>query len=387
MTLKIDGWPWKTIGHLFYAASSYVHHFIAINIFKLELQSGNAQFGSISVIFVLCDLQVWWMTLKNNREPLLYYFKLCLSFQSHLWIQTWVTVRKRSIRVKISDFLSHVTLKIDGWPWKTIGHLFYAASSYVHHFIAINIFKLELQSGNAQFGSISVIFVLCDLQVWWMTLKNNREPLLYYFKLCLSFQSHLWIQTWVTVRKRSIRVKISDFLSHVTLKIDGWPWKTIGHLFYAASSYVHHFIAINIFKLELQSGNAQFGSISVIFVLCDLQVWWMTLKNNREPLLYYFKLCLSFQSHLWIQTWVTVRKRSIRVKISDFLSHVTLKIDGWPWKTIGHLFYAASSYVHHFIAINIFTLELQSGNAQFGSNQWFFCPVWPWDLMNDLEKQ
>ena len=49
--LKFDGWPWKTIGHLSFAASSFVQHFIAIGEFKLELQSGNAQFGSNSTIF------------------------------------------------------------------------------------------------------------------------------------------------------------------------------------------------------------------------------------------------------------------------------------------------------------------------------------------------
>ena len=64
-------------------------------------------------------------------------------------------------------------------------------------------------------------------------------------------------------------------------------------------------------------------------------LWWMTLKNNRAYLLNYIKLCASFQIHRWIQTGVTVRKRSIQVKINDFLSHVTLKFDG----TIGHLQY------------------------------------------------
>ena len=64
-------------------------------------------------------------------------------------------------------------------------------------FVAIGEFKLELQSGNAQFGSKSMIF-----------------------------------------------------LGRVTLKFDGWPWKTIGHLFYATSSVVHHFVAIGEFKLE-----------------------------------------------------------------------------------------------------------------------------------------
>ena len=58
------------------------------------------------------------------------------------------------------------------------------------------------------------------------------------------------------VWKRPIWVKIGDVLSHVNLKFDGWPWKTIGHLSFAVSSFVQHFIAISEFKLELQSGNA-----------------------------------------------------------------------------------------------------------------------------------
>ena len=123
------------------------------------------------------------------------------------------------------------------------------------------------------------------------------------------------------------------------------------------------------------------------FVPCDLEIWWMTLENNRTPLLYYIKLCASFQSHGWIQTGVTVRKRSIRVKIGNFLSCVTLKFDGWPWKTIGHLFYVASSFVHHFLDISEFKLELQSGNAQFGSKSTIFLPMWPWKLTYGLEKQ
>ena len=200
--------------------------------FKLELQSGNTQFGSKSAIFVPCDLEIWWMTLKKSRAPLLYYIKFCASFQSHGWIQTGVTVRKRSIRVKIGNFLSRVTLKFDGWPWKTIGHLFYVVSSFVHHFIPIGEFKLELQFGNAQFGSKSIgFFVPCDLQIWQMTLENNRAHLLGYFKLCASFRSHWWNQTGVTVRKRLIWVKINGFFSRVTFKFDRWPWKTTGHLF------------------------------------------------------------------------------------------------------------------------------------------------------------
>ena len=123
------------------------------------------------------------------------------------------------------------------------------------------------------------------------------------------------------------------------------------------------------------------------FSPCDLEIWWMTPKNNRAPLLCYFKLFASFRSHWWIQTGVTVRKCLIWVKIYAFFSRVTLKFDGWPSKTIGHLFYATSSFVQHFVAIGEFKLELQSGNAQSGSNATLFRAVWPWNLTDDLEKQ
>ena len=113
----------------------------------------------------------------------------------------------------------------------------------------------------------------------------------------------------------------------------------------------------------------------------------MTLKNNKAPLLHYIKLCASLQIHWWIQTGVTARKCSIRIKIGDFLSRVTLKFDGWPWKIIGHLFYTTLSFVQHFKAIGIFKLELQSRNAQFGSKLAIFCPGWPWKSMYDLQNQ
>ena len=90
-----------------------------------------------------------------------------------------------------------------------------------------------------------------------MTLKNNRAPLLFYFKLCASIRNHWCIETWVSPETRN------------------------------------------------------FGQIRRFLEPCDLEIWRMTLKNNRAPLLWYFKLCASFRSHWWIQTGVTVRKRSI----------------------------------------------------------------------------
>ena len=126
------------------------------------------------------------------------------------------------------QFFSPCDLKFDGWPKKNMECFLY-------------YFKL-CES-------------LCDLDIWQMTLKNKRAPLLYYIKLWVSFQSHGWIQTGVKVRKRSIQVNIGDFLSRVTLKFDRWTWKTIGHLCYAISSFVHHFLAIGELKLQLQLQN------------------------------------------------------------------------------------------------------------------------------------
>ena len=211
---------------------------------------------------------------SQNKRPLFYAVKLWASFQIHQWIQTRVIVWKCPIWFNIDNLLAACYFKI------------------CHHFVAIGAFKLELQSWNAQFWSKSKIFLEawpwnltddleqgksegfdscglpsnltqigfklsifrpCDLQIWWMTPKNNKACLLYYIKLCVSYQIHKWIQTGVTVRKS--------------------PMKT-----------------------------PNLGQIRRFLEPCDLQIWQMTLKNNRAPLVLYFKVCASFCSHWLIQT-------------------------------------------------------------------------------------
>ena len=79
------------------------------------------------------------------------------------------------------------------------------------------------------------------------------------------------------------------FFYRVIWKFEVWPRKIIGHLFYATSSFVNHFTSIGEFKLELQSGNSQFGS-KKMFCPVWPPIWQMTLKNNRIPLSCYLKL-------------------------------------------------------------------------------------------------
>ena len=164
------------------------------------------------------------------------------------------------------------------------------------------ISNLSYSPETPNLGQIRRFLEPCDLEIWRMTLnKANLRDLIAATGLVISN----WIQ-------------IVNFSARVTVKFDGWPCKTIGHLFYATSSFVHHFLPIGEFKRELQSGNANLGQIWRFLEPCDLEIWRMTLQNNRAPLLCYFKLCASFRSHWWIQTWVTVRKRPIWVKFDEF---------------------------------------------------------------------
>ena len=224
--------------------------------------------GQIRRLFEPCDLEICWLTLKNNRALLLNITKLCASFHHHMWIQTGVTVRKR-----LSWVLTSVTLTFDLWS---------------RPFAWTSLLSLVMTPEN---------FMMIR---WWEHSQQGKSE---GFVSC----------DWPIVRKRPIWVKIGDALYRVTLKFDGWPWKTIGHLSFAVSSFVQHFIAIGEFKLELQSGTPNSGQIPRFLEPCDLEIWPMTLKNNRAPLLFYFKLCASFHNHWCIETWVTVRKRPIWV--------------------------------------------------------------------------
>ena len=134
--LKFDGRPRITIGHILHAPRSYVCHFIATNELKLEMPSWNVEIRTKSLIFR--SVWPWNLTddLEKNRAPLLYHFKFYASFRSHSWIQAGVTF-----------------WKCHNWAW---------------------FYRLETRNSvkNGQ------IIVPNDLEIWRMTLENNRAPLL-----------------------------------------------------------------------------------------------------------------------------------------------------------------------------------------------------------------
>ena len=77
-------------------------------------------------------------------------------------------------------------------------------------------------------------------------------------------------------------VKIDDFFSRVTLKFDGSDLeKQEGHLFYATSSCVHHFVAIGEFKLESGPEKPNMCQNRQLFYPCDIEIWRMIWKNKK----------------------------------------------------------------------------------------------------------
>ena len=183
------------------------------------------------------------MTFKNNREPLLCYFKLCPSFCSHWWIQTGV--------------------KSPETP---------------------------------NLGQIWRFLVPCDLEIWQMTLKNNRAPLLNIIKLYASFHHHMWIQTRVTVRKR-----LSWVLTSVTLTFDLWTrpfaWTSLLSLVITPEN----FMMIRWWEYG-EKGVTDGQTDGRTDGLNQSYSCLVAAKNNRAPLLCYFKLCAAFRTHSRLDT-------------------------------------------------------------------------------------
>ena len=314
--------------------SSFVHHFKAICNCSYCLETLNS--GQDWRFF----FAVWPWNLTDDIEkqygtsPIL--CQVYASFQNHWWIQTGVTVQKLSIRVKIGDVFCRVTLKFDGWPWKTIEH----------------------------------IYKLCQV-------------------LCI-IKTHWWIQTGVQYSPETLNLGQNwrcFFLSRVTFKFDGWPWKTIWHLFYTMSSSMHDLKTIGEFKLELQSRNSQFGSKLIFFIPCDLEIWQMTLKNKMAPLHTMSRFMHNFKTIGEFKLELQSRNSQFGSKLIFF---IPCDLEIWRMTSKNNM-----APLLYFVKLNAsfqtiggFKLELQSRNSQFGSKlAIFFWPrveIWRMTLKNNI---
>ena len=179
-------------------------------------------------------------------------------------------------------------------------------------------------------GQIQRFLEPCDLEIWRMTLKTNRAPLLCCFQLCAWFHCHMWIQTGVRVRKR-----LSWTLTSVTLTFDLWPWP------FAWTSLLTRVITPEIFMMIRWWEHGEKGVTErrtdgrTENTIC--RAAWSQLKKNKANL-----RDLIAVTGLVISNWF---------QIANFSASVTLKFDGWSQKSKGHFFYTTSSFVYHFKSI------------------------------------
>ena len=71
------------------------------------------------------------------------------------------------------------------------------------------------------------------------------------------------------------------------------------------------------------------GQNSQYFGPCDLEIWQMTLKNNRTPLLHHFKLCASFIAICELK--LELRHANAQIGAKFVLTSVALAFDLWSW--------------------------------------------------------
>ena len=177
------------------------------------------------------------MTLKNNRATLLSNIKLYASFHHHMWIQTWVTVRKRLSRVVTS-----VTLTFDLWPWPFAWTLLWSLVITPENFMMIRWWEHSQKGVTDRQTDRWTSFSMNKPTTW---CKSGRVSLVSSSCLYKTQPERALAQVCHTRIDALSPDEFQFRRTENTICRAAWSQlKTIGHLSYAASSFVHHFIAI-----------------------------------------------------------------------------------------------------------------------------------------------
>ena len=143
--------------------------------------------------------------------------------------------------------------------------------------------------------------------------------LYYLLRKCHCRGKTIAISCGFTTQKKLIMWKAFQCYEAITSTIFyKWMWTICSRHMISFQSLTRQIWGIWKLRPAYSPETPNLGKNRWCFVPCDLEIWWMTLENNRAPLLCCFKLCATFHSHRWIQTGVAVRKRPIWVKFDDF---------------------------------------------------------------------
>ena len=163
-----------------------------------------------------------------------------------------------------------------------IGHLFYTTSSFVQHFKSIGDFKLKLQSGNVQFGS--KLAILCPSWPWNLMDDLGKQlgtSSILHQALCII--SKPWVNwSW----------SYSPETTKSAINCPAWPWNLMDDLEKQLGTFSMLLQALCIISQPSVNSNWSYSSETPnlgqnrrFFVPCDLEIWRVTLENNRVPLL------------------------------------------------------------------------------------------------------
>ena len=184
--------------------------------------------------------------------------------------------------------------------------------------------NLSYSPETTNLGQIRRFLELCDLEIWRMTLKNNRAPLLSNIKLYASFHHHMWIQTGVTVRKR-----LSWIVTSVTLTFDLWPWPFAWTLLWSLVITPENFMMIQWWEHSQQElpVRKQIRPRPSGFELN----WYgqdctPVMKNSSSE--------RKTKTHKIARNWNFIKYKSIQISTNAFLNSSDVEVDEMGWITV-----------------------------------------------------
>ena len=130
---------------------------------------------------------------------------------------------------------------------------------------------------------------LCDLDLWpwpfaWTSLLS----------LVITSENYMMIRWWEDGEK-GVTDGQTDGQTDWTSHIAAWlQLKTIGHLMLLQALCIIAYPLVNS-NWSYSPETPNLGKIDAFLEPCDLEIWQMTFKNNRAPLLCYFN-----QAAIWL---------------------------------------------------------------------------------------
>ena len=171
-------------------------------------------------------------------------------------------------------------------------------------------------------GNFGHLWICAISQEKWLDCHKTINKYIDW-KLGLKFGNHLlpWPWPWIVKVKYKIcyiyknKANLRDLIAATGLVISNWI-------------QISCIISYPLVNSNWSNGpeTPNLDQIRRFLEPCDLEIWRITLKNNRAPLLSNIKLYVSFHLHMCIQAGVTVRKR-----LSWIVTSVTMTFDLWPW--------------------------------------------------------